>query len=79
MLYYCPLKDRECKYHYCPCFTGNTKKERFECMLVDLVKLKLEEQKSRRKNSQELVETITKLQTCIPSRIERMSMEDDGK
>ena len=78
MLYYCPLKDCECKYRYCPCFTGNTKEEKFRCMFVDLVKLKLEEQKSRMM-IQELAETMTKLQTCTPSQIERMFMEDDGK
>lgn len=45
MLYYCPLKDCECKYHYCPCFTGSKKDNEFGCLIVDAVKIYVEEQK----------------------------------
>ena len=47
MLYYCPLKDCECKYRYCPCFTGNQKEDKFGCLVVDIIKGYAADQKSR--------------------------------
>ena len=37
MFYYCPLKNCECKYHYCPCFTGKAEEE-FGCLIIDAIK-----------------------------------------
>lgn len=58
MLYYCPLKDCECKYHYCPCFTGDTEEYRFGCLVVDIIKSVAAEQKSRM-SIQELAKLMT--------------------
>ena len=56
--YDCPLKDCECKYHDCPCFTGNKKDCKFGCLIVDAVKIYVEEQKSRM-SIQELAKHMT--------------------
>ena len=58
MLYYCPLKDCECKYRYCPCFTGNQKEDKFGCLVVDIIKGYAAEQKSRM-SIQELAKHMT--------------------
>ena len=58
MLVYCPLKDCECKYRYCPCFTGNIEEHQFGCMVVDIIKGVAMEQKSRM-SIQELAKLMT--------------------
>lgn len=58
MVYYCPLKECECKYHYCPCFTGIEENNEFGCLVVDAIRSYVAEQRSRM-SIQELAKHMT--------------------
>lgn len=72
----CPLKDKECEYRYCPCFTGSYTDSVFGCQIVTALDLYIKDMSSRM--------TITELaQTMIGTvpidAAKRIMLEDDCK
>lgn len=76
MLKYCPLKDCECKYRYCPCFTGDEDTDRFGCKLVTAVELYIKDMNSRMTIS-ELAQSMIGVVPTDTAR--RIMLEDDCK